>query len=395
MKILYIHNEYARTSGEEHASRELVELLREHGHEVRWFTRSSAEISNGTAGKVKALLTGIYNPSSAKALDRVLTEYHPDIVQVQNLYPLISTSIFGVLRRHRVPVVMRCPNYRLFCPSGLSLDPSGEVCERCWGRHEVNCVRLNCMGSRLKSLGYAARNAFATRTRHILNGVDIFIVQSEFQKQKFISQGISDERISIVAGISPVLEKVASDTLGEWVSFVGRVSAEKGIYEFIEAARNNPEIPFKVAGNLDENFHKPDDLPKNLEFVGFKNGADLDDFYINSRIIGVPSKWYEGFPNVIVRGMLHHKPVVTTAIGAMQSIIDHKNNGLLVIPGNSQALGEAIATLWHDEERCRAYGASGYQKASREYSREQIYESLIETYQKATDCHKWRNTPLQ
>lgn len=384
MRILYIHNEYARTSGEEHASRELVELLREHGHEVRWFTRSSAEIANSAEGKVKALLTGIYNPSSAKALDKVLNEYKPDIVQVQNLYPLISTSIFSVLRRHGVPVVMRCPNYRLFCPSGLSLDPNGEVCERCWGGHEINCVRLNCLGSRLKSLGYAARNAFATRTHHILNGVDVFIVQSEFQKQKFISQGIPAERIGIVAGISPVLQKENTGTLGEWVSFVGRVSAEKGIYEFIEAARLNPDIPFKVAGNLDENFRMPDVLPTNLEFVGFKKGADLDEFYINSRIIVVPSKWYEGFPNVIVRGMLHHKPVITTAIGAMQSIIDHGKNGLLVPPGNSQALGEAITTLWRDGDRCRSYGEAGYQKATREYSREEIYKSLISVYQKAT-----------
>lgn len=384
MRILYIHNEYARTSGEEHASRELVELLREHSHEVRWFTRSSAEIANSAVGKVKALLTGIYNPSSAKALDKVLNEYKPDIVQVQNLYPLISTSIFSVLRRHGVPVVMRCPNYRLFCPSGLSLDPNGEVCERCWGGHEINCVRLNCLGSRLKSLGYAARNAFATRTHHILNGVDVFIVQSEFQKQKFISQGIPAERIGIVAGISPVLQKENTGTLGEWVSFVGRVSAEKGIYEFIEAARLNPGIPFKVAGNLDENFRMPDVLPTNLEFVGFKKGADLDEFYINSRIIVVPSKWYEGFPNVIVRGMLHRKPVITTAIGAMQSIIDHGKNGLLVPPGNSQALGEAITTLWRDGDLCRRYGKSGFKKATREYSREEIYKSLISVYQKAT-----------
>lgn len=384
MRILYIHNEYARTSGEEHASRELVELLREHRHEVRWFTRSSAEIADSAVGKIKALLTGIYNPSSAKALDKVLNEYKPDIVQVQNLYPLISTSIFSVLRRHGVPVVMRCPNYRLFCPSGLSLDPNGEVCERCWGGHEINCVRLNCLGSRLKSLGYAARNAFATRTHHILNGVDVFIVQSEFQKQKFISQGIPAERIGIVAGISPVLQKENTGKLGEWVSFVGRVSAEKGIYEFIEAARLNPDIPFKMAGNLDENFRMPDVLPSNLEFVGFKKGADLDEFYINSRIIVVPSKWYEGFPNVIVRGMLHRKPVITTAIGAMQSIIDHGKNGLLVPPGNSQALGEAITTLWRDGDRCRRYGKSGHQKATREYSREEIYKSLISVYQKAT-----------
>lgn len=183
MKILYIHNEYAKPSGEEQAAGELVSLLKEHGHEVRWFTRSSAEIADSTYGKIKALITGIYNPFSAIALAKVLDEYRPDIVQVQNLFPLLSPSVFKPIKQRRIPVVMRCPNYRLFCPSGLSLDPSGMVCERCWGGKELNCIKLNCLGSRLKSIGYATRNAFARKLKLILDGVDLFIVQSEFQKE--------------------------------------------------------------------------------------------------------------------------------------------------------------------------------------------------------------------
>lgn len=51
----------------------------------------------------------------------------------------------------------------------------------------------------------------------------------------------------------------------------------------------NPEIPFKVAGNLDSNFNLPDDIPANVEFVGFKKGKELDILYINSRLVVVPS----------------------------------------------------------------------------------------------------------
>lgn len=383
MKILYVHNEYAKLSGEEHASRELVAMLREHGHEVEWFTRSSAEIAGSTAGMLKALVAGIYNPFAARSLGRVLDDYKPDLVQVQNLYPLLSSAVFEPMRQRGIPVVMRCPNYRLFCPSGLSLDPDGKVCERCWGGHEMNCVRLNCLGSKAKSIGYAARNAFGRASRQIVRGVDQFIVQSEFQKQKFIGQGIEADHIGILPGISPVINIANDGRLGDWVSFVGRVSGEKGIYEFIEAARLNPGVPFKVAGNLDSNFVMPEDLPDNIEFVGFRKGDDLDRFYLDSRIIVVPSKWYEGFPNVIVRGMLLGKPVVTTAIGAMQSIIDHERNGLLVEPGNGRALGEAIARLYPDSNLCRAYGENGKHKAETEYSREKIYETLMEIYSRA------------
>lgn len=390
MKVLYVHNEYARPSGEEHAARELVALLREHEHEVRWFTRSSAEIADSVAGKFKALVAGVYNPFSARRLARALDEYKPDIVQVQNLYPLLSAAVFAPIRKRGIPVVMRCPNYRLFCPSGLSLDPSGNVCERCWGGHELNCVRLNCLGSRSRSVGYAVRNAFGRASRMILDGVDMFITQSGFQKDKFIGQGIPEHKIGVLPGISPVINIDNDGRLGDWVSFVGRVSAEKGIYEFIEAARRNPAIPFKVAGNLDANFVMPDDLPANIEFVGFRKGDDLDRFYLDSRIIVVPSKWYEGFPNVITRGMLLGKPVVTTSIGAMQSIIDHNENGLLVVPGDSDALSSAIADLYPDSDCCRRMGAKGYEKAVASYSRRQIYDTLMQIYAQAADNLKSR-----
>lgn len=391
MKILYIHNEYARMSGEEHASGELVALLEEHGHKVRWFTRSSAEISDSTKGKIKAFFAGIYNPNSAKRLAKVLDEFKPDVVQVQNLYPLISTSIFKPLKKRKIPVVMRCPNYRLFCPNGLSLDLNGEVCEKCWGKgHEWWCIKKKCEGSLFKSVGYAARNYIARISQNIINGVDLFIVQSQFQKDKFISMGILPEKIGILPGISPVITTPIDESInGKWVSFVGRVSSEKGIYEFIDAARSNPNIPFKVAGNIDAAFSIPNDLPSNLEFVGFLKGDDLNRFYQESRIIVVPSKWYEGFPNVIVRGMLLKRPVVTTAIGAMQSIIDDGINGILVPPADSIALSNAISGLYNDLERCQIYGAAGYEKAQSQYSREEVYSNLCQIYKTAIESQNY------
>jgi len=385
MRILFIHNSYSdkTPTGEEHASRELASLLEAHGHTVSWIKRSSDEIRSGI-GQVKAFVTGIYNPASAKALAKALDEYRPDVVQVQNLYPLISSSIFKPLKKRGIPVVMRCPNYRLFCPNGLCLDMKGQVCEKCWGKgHEWWCVKGNCEGGFFKSLGYAARNAYARKTHNILNGVDVFIVQSEFQKRKFMGQGIPEGRIGILPGISPDVRQPDNDMMGHWVSFVGRVSAEKGIYEFIEAAKKNPTISFKVAGNFDKKFSLPKDLPANVEFVGFLKGDALNEFYLRSRIIVVPSKWYEGFPNVILRAMMLGRPVITTNIGAMQSIVVTGKDGILVDPGDVDSLSQTIANLYPDIERCKQYGQAGRRKAETLYSREQIYDELMKIYEQA------------
>ena len=386
MKILFIHNSYSEKtpSGEEHASRELAALLEEHGHEVRWFKRSSDDVRASRILTVASFFIGIYNPFIKKELAKIIEEFKPDVAQVQNLYPLISSSIFGVLKKYSIPVVMRCPNYRLFCPSGLSLNRQGVVCEQCWGKgHEWWCIQGNCENSMPKSVGYALRNCFNRLTGKIKKGVDVFIVQSEFQKRKFMRQGIPEHKIGILPGISPNVTTSCDVYMGDWVSFVGRVSTEKGIYEFIEAARLNPTIPFKVAGSLDANFEKPQNLPSNIEFVGFVKGSALDDFYLRSRIIVVPSKWYEGFPNVILRGFLHNRPVVTTNIGAMQSIVESGVNGTLVEPGSIEDLSRAIKELYPQIDVCRKYGEAGRNKALSAYSREQIYEYLIEIYDQA------------
>lgn len=382
MKILFIHNEYAKPSGEEHASAELAGLLREHGHEVRWFKRSSAEIT-GPLGKLKSFFTGIYNPSSKKSLSKVLDEFEPDIVQVQNLYPFLSISIFEPLRRRNLPVVMRCPNYRLFCPEGLCLNSRQEVCEKCWGGHESQCIVNNCMGSQFKSIGYALRNAYARRSGAIRNGVDCFIVQSRFQQEKFETQGIPSSHIGILPGISPDVAAPKDDKPGAYVGFVGRVSKEKGIDEFIEAARSLPDIPFRVAGNLDDGYTIPEDLPANVEFVGFRKGAELDRFYLDCRLIVVPSKWYEGFPNVILRGMMLRRPVISTAIGAMTTIIDSGRDGILIPPADAVQLADAIRGLYDDAARCNALAEHAYRKATSLYGRQTIYNTLLQIYEKA------------
>ena len=364
MKVLFVHNLYSKTTptGEEYAVQELAKLLEEHGHQVRWFIRCSDEVRN-KRGCVKAFFTGIYNPRSAKALAKVLDDFKPDVVQVQNLYPLLSSSIFKPIKQRRIPIVMRCPNYRLFCPNGRCYNRKGEICEKCFGGKEWHCVLNNCEGSLARSTGYALRNAYTRTSHHLIDCVDRYIVQSEFQKRIFIEQGIPAEKIVILPGICPMVKDRDADSLGDYVSFMGRVSKEKGFDEFVEAAKMNPELPFKVAGCLDRNYTIPADCPKNVEFVGHLNGEALDAFYLKSRIVVVPSKWYEGFPNVIVRGMLLKRPVITTNIGVLPSIVDHGVNGLVVESGDGKQLGAAIGELYADEAKCRAYGQAGWEKA--------------------------------
>lgn len=382
MKILYIHNDYAKPSGEETAAEAIVTLLKEHGHEVRWFRRSSAEIK-GFTGKIKSFFTGLANPAMAKALEKVLDEYQPDLVQIQNIYPFLSPSIFRPVKKRNIPIVMRCPNYRLFCPNGLCCDMQGKVCERCFGGHEWNCVLKNCTGSRFKSIGYALRGWFARVTKRILKHVDIYIVQTEFQKRKFMGQGIPEEQIGILPGIMQKMEPPAEWSTGKHVTFVGRVSEEKGILEFIECARQLPDIPFLVAGSYDGMPGIRENAPANVEWRGFVKGEELRKAYLESRLVVIPSRCYEGFPNVIVQAMQLERPVIAVDLGASGAVVEHGITGLKFAPGNVSDLSEKIIELYQNEEKCRQFGETGRKTALKLYSRESIYEQLMQIYQRA------------
>lgn len=383
MRILYVHNDYGKPSGEEHAAAALAALLEEHGHQVEFFRRSSAELGDGAYGKMKAFLAGVWNPFAAAALARRLDEYRPDLVQVQNLYPLLSPSIFKPIKSRGIPVVMRCPNYRLFCPNGLCLDASGRVCELCFGGLEWHCAVKNCAGGRFKSLGYALRGYAARGTRRILDRVDMFIVQTEFQRQKFIGEGIPEEKLGIVPGIMQKMEAPAEWTPGQYVSFIGRVSPEKGIEDFLECARKLPEIPFLVAGSYDGMPGIREGAPANVTWQGFLKGDALRQAYLESRMVVVPSRCYEGFPNVIVQGMQLERPIIAANIGAPGSIISDQQNGVLYEPGNIEELSRKVAGLYADQAQTREYGVAGRNDAERLYSREKVYQALSEIYDRA------------
>ena len=385
MKVLFIHNDYGRFSGEEATCESLAELLSERGHEVSWYRRSSKEIG-GLTGHMRAFGAGVHSRLARREVAAKLDAFAPDVVQVQNLYPFISPSIFRPCRERGIPVAMRCPNYRLFCPSGLHLY-RGEVCEQCLGAgRELWCVLRNCEGSLPKSVGYALRNATARINRSILDGVNVFIVLSEFQKRRFMDQGIPENQLEILPNFAapPPNRPTAQPSHRPTVSFMGRIATEKAFDEFAAAARALPDIPFAAAGDVKEGQELlVKDLPPNLAWHGFLKGDELAGFVRETRVFVNPARWFEGFPNTIATMMAQGKPVVAARIGALPEIVEDGCTGLLYEPGDTEGLAAHIAALWADPDRCGELGAAGREKALSEYSAEAVYERLAGIYGRA------------
>jgi len=382
MRICVVHNEYGRPSGEEMVVNNIACLLRERGHDVISFGRSSNEISNMFWGNIRAFFSGIYSWSSKRKMAELISKEKPDIIHVHNVYPLISPAVLSVCRRAGVPVIMTVHNYRLVCPNGLHLA-NGQVCEKCRGGREYWCVLGNCENNFFKSTGYAVRNYFARKLRLFRDNVDIFICLTEFQKARLIAEDFPADQCIVIFNMVDEPNEDSNYNLGDYVGFVGRISPEKGISTLLAAAKKLPDMPFKAAGEYDPASPFLKSASANFQFCGYLRSNDIKDFYQRSRFVVLPSICFEGFPMMILDAMLRQKPVICSRIGALPEIVEDGITGLLFNPGDENDLAEKISYLWKRPQLCRTMGKAAREKVLQNYSKEKFYEQLMMAYERA------------
>ena len=120
-----------------------------------------------------------------------------------------------------------------------------------------------------------------------------------------------------------------------------------------------------------------------MEWRGFVKGEELRKAYLDSRVVVIPSRCYEGFPNVIVQAMQLERPVIAVDLGASGAVVEDGVTGLKFAPGNVPDLSDKIKQIYYDEALCRDFGKTGRETALKLYSRESIYEQLMQIYQRA------------
>ena len=391
MRILFNHNKYRScNSGEEASIRKWMDLLVHNGHEVDFIFEIS-ENYKGLVSKLTSALQSFYAKRFEHELLKKVIDFQPDVVICQNVFPLISFSFIRRLKRLSIPLLLRAPNYRLFCPIGTFYSQNIGVCERCTtGSRELNCVLGNCRQNRIESSYYALRHFFNRVFWKPLINFDGIVVQTEFQKQKFISLGVEANKLFVIGGYSEYIQP-ENVTRGKYVSFFGRPTFEKGIETFLRLADEYPSLDFRVVGNADNlDIDKPNDELANVIFTGFLKGEELIQAYKNSSVVIVPSIWYEGFPNIIADAMKLGIPVLTSNLGAMTSIIVHDNNGLLANPNDLSSFKFQLDRLLKDDILRDDIVKNSIFHAQSHFTREKIYKNLEEVLSSIS-----QNTALQ
>ena len=137
---------------------------------------------------------------------------------------------------------------------------------------------------------------------------------------------------------------------------IGRLVKEKGVLEFLEAAKlvskKNSNIHFMLVGSRLESDHSQAvddkiktckiDLGERLILTGLRN--DIPELLSQMNAFCLPS-WREGMPRTIIEAMAMQIPVIATDIRGSREEVVQNETGLLVPCKNPMALANAMCKL--------------------------------------------------
>jgi glycosyltransferase involved in cell wall biosynthesis len=378
MKILLVHNRRLTPTGEDSVVASMERILSDRGNSVEMWIKDNSELRHGIVPRVRAVFSGIHSPRSVREMTKRLIRFTPDCVHVHNIYPLFSPSILAACVQRRVAVFFHCHNFQFTCPTTFAYR-NHQICMKCSGGNEGWCLVHNCQGTRLGSAAYALRSTIARRLDRFRN-VTAIIVPSQFLRQQLHTEGIEAGRIYVLPNPVDIPRQAAVPGQGEYVGYIGRISSEKGIEDFLETARMLPQIPFRVAGvGPDESTLRRLSSP-NVTWMGFVTGPDRDLFYRQARMIVVPSRWHEPFGLAAAEPMAFGIPVIATQQGGLPEVVQDNVTGRLVSPNNPRDLARTIEQLWPDVNQIEKFGSMGRHRAQSEFSHDIFYERLCAIY---------------
>lgn len=220
--------------------------------------------------------------------------------------------------------------------------------------------------------------------------------QNEEDRNIFISHKFVDpEKTGRVAGsgVDPQKFFPIETTNDEYdpfsFLFIGRLIRDKGILEFVEAAKmiraRHPQVTFKVIGplwkqNLKSNLLTEDSIKQwisegTIQYLGEKK--DVREDIANSDCVVLPS-YREGISNVLLESSAMERPCIASDVTGCKEIIDHEVTGLLCQVRNAKDLALKMERMYYLNPFQRAeMGKKAREKVIREFDKKTVITQYI------------------
>jgi glycogen(starch) synthase len=210
-----------------------------------------------------------------------------------------------------------------------------------------------------------------------------------------LSDGVDENSVHVIPpGVNPSLfegpfEDPFSGVGKPRVLFIGRLAPQKGVGTLVEAAGllEDPGAQILLVGDGPERKaleRKSERLSvaDRLHFVGFFAHERLPAVLAHADLLVLPSL-YEELGTVLLEAMQAALPIVASKTGGIPDVIEDGVNGLLVPPGDPEALARAIDRVLADRKLARRL-SEGVQERVKDYDWEVLAERVLRIYQDVT-----------
>jgi len=160
----------------------------------------------------------------------------------------------------------------------------------------------------------------------------------------------------------------------------------KGLPYFISAAKLLPDdanIHFLLIGNIDgkKTMQSVADSParSRIHLAGFRRDAPQVLASCDACIL--PALKREGLPKGIIEGMVYGVTPIVTDSGGSPELIEQGKSGLIIPPGSSRAIADAISQLYDDRDNCKRMGAEAQQRIQRDFHFSKTIEQTLSVYE--------------
>jgi glycosyltransferase involved in cell wall biosynthesis/peptidoglycan/xylan/chitin deacetylase (PgdA/CDA1 family) len=201
--------------------------------------------------------------------------------------------------------------------------------------------------------------------RPLLRRARAVVVASDFLAAA--ARELGARAVHVVPSPVEVPESVEDPEEPPHVLFVGRLSPEKGIQEFLAATEGLPRVVVGAG---------PVAVP---ESVGSVPHDRLGAYYARAAVVCVPSR-REGYGMVAREALAYGRAVVATRVGGLADAIEDGVTGLLVPPGEPAALRRALELVLADAALRERLGTAAREAAALASSREAAGAGLAEAY---------------
>lgn len=406
MKILLVNKFHYLKGGSEKYYFDLAKLLKEHGHEIAFFSMQDkkniktdckeyfVENSDMNSKNIFKALDVIYSKKNKKAMEKALDDFKPDIVHLNNFQRQLSASIIKPIKKRNIPIVFTAHDLQAICPAIVMLDNEKKICERCINGKYLNCIKGKCVkNSLLKSLLGAIEGRYYRNKKIYTRQIDRIITPSEFYKTKLVEDGIRPEKIEALHNFIALDDYNVKIEDEGYALYYGRIIKEKGVLNLIKAFKNIKKYKLYIAGDGPDigkvkEYIKDNKLDEKIELLGFLNSNEVKEYVRKARFVVVPSVWYENCPYSILETLAMGKPIIGSNLGGIPELVKDNNNGLIYKYDDIKELKEKMQELFDNKEKAMQLGKMAKENAEKDFSKQTYYNKIMNVYEEALKTNK-------